>query len=1097
MKNKRQIKIYGFDRNAISEGVICEEDLDSKVITLPDCFFVKAYEKYCDVELKNDDFIDGIIKIMLPKEEDEAKTEWMEGLKFQDKLYKGWIATTSGMKVETGNGICESIFVREDIYDFVKDFEKLISLGKFEEIEASEKEVCINKDILSRISLGLTEAQPAGLLPNIIVLPQATYRLVNDYKTVVKQTEETKNEEGENENTISYKLKDIHHDADIDVFDGGGIGTPKVFEQIQAELQLKYNVEFAIIRGYGIGIKGLVTRFDMLGYLDEFYDGDTDYCKKVDSTYFLIDYWNQWREVTDTTLLLNESMVKLAKYYNADKEENWDTYLSNMAAADEKYKDILGQLYVSKVNKSEEELSEYRRLNYQLLCALALSKKDFAELMKEDLTAYRKILRPFTKDAEKDVWDVNADYIRLFFKQVVNCPDDELEETATRKVSNVVTKCEELLNISEDFVKLKFVKRQLAGLIEKRCRELACGKITVKARYQYIGICPISYMNYAMTRGQGTNGLQTGEFYNYDVQSGEIRTIARNPLCAYSEVHNVSFVKSDVLDKYLSHCKELIFFNQQSDILALMSSADCDGDACTVIDNEIIKNAVVVPPDGRYFWNTDDGHKVTMIYNAENKFVATYRAAGNLIGRIALKSARVNGDSQLSKPYYDKEAGTFVGLSDISLEDEKEALLQGKNDEIHKRKQAIQQERVDSGQWISTWNVPEEHKTFMRKRFVNNELDIYTVLYNAMVSIDAPKTLYFPQEEDMQMIEDKYRKKAYFLMYREDAEDIDKSKYTKPIGVLDSASGYVQSVLLDTIDDNKKSFEDNVELLQKLLINGKYDVEKFEACQQEIAQLYSGYTSAREKVDREKSNEIKKLFRERYERIEAGCWDYDDDESLEYNKRQLRDAAYLKYKELDKEYVVKANAVLAEYSEYTVANAIGCMERCREDFIVNFFTPLLKVMNEIAHQKRYVFQKIAEPQDSDVRYLYEYYRKVEVEPISNVDIVADITREEKYRMKLTDLNHEFRARVLAPNAIETLQQILDTEGFMKCKIEVQDGKVFLLFEDTQIFEVFPDFYQIGKYTLLNASEIRIDAIRNIASTKKSLKMVTTSIIIHQ
>lgn len=66
---------------------------------------------------------------------------------------------------------------------------------------------------------------------------------------------------------------------------------------------------------------------------------------------------------------------------------------------------------------------------------------------------------------------------------------------------------------------------------------------------------------------------------------------------------------------------------------------------------------------------------------------------------------------------------------------------------------------------------------------------------------------------------------------------------------------------------------------------------------------------------------------------------------------------------------MKANAVLAEYSEYTVANAIGCMERCREDFIVNLFTPLLKVMNEIAHQKRYVFQKIAEPQDSDVRYV--------------------------------------------------------------------------------------------------------------------------------
>ena len=84
-----------------------------------------------------------------------------------------------------------------------------------------------NKDILSRISLGLTESEPAGKSPNIIVLPQAMYLLVNDYKTVEQHTEETQNEDGEVERTISYKLKDFHHDGDIDVFDGGGIDMTK------------------------------------------------------------------------------------------------------------------------------------------------------------------------------------------------------------------------------------------------------------------------------------------------------------------------------------------------------------------------------------------------------------------------------------------------------------------------------------------------------------------------------------------------------------------------------------------------------------------------------------------------------------------------------------------------------------------------------------------------------------------------------------------------------------------------------------------------------------------------------------------------------
>ncbi len=1093
---ERQIKIYGFDRDSISEGVINSDDLENRIVTLPDCFFVQAYECYSGTILADGDFITGIIKVVLPKDEEDAKKEFMEGLKLGDDTYKGWIATTGGMKVESKQGKCETIFVREDIYDFTKEFENLISLGKFEEIEKNEKEVCINKDILSRISLGLTAAQPVGDMPDIIVLPQAKFHLIKDYKTVKKDSVEETDEEGNTTSKTVYNLEDCPVDEDIDVFDGGGIATPDVFNQIMKGLGLNYPIEFAIIRGYGIGIKGMITKFDIISYLDEFYKENTEFFKKEDGKYYLKDYWNRWRKVTKFTMILNESMVKLAKYYGS--EENWYTYLNRVKMVDEKYAPIMGKLYISKVNKNPKDVSEYRRLNYQILTALALSKQDYVQLLKEDIKVYKKILKPFEKDAEKDEWITNIDYIRIFFKNIVSGEsEEELEDDIKTVSENVVTKCEELLNISENFVKLKYVKKQLAKLIEKRCRDLACGKITVKARYQYIGICPISYMNYAMTRTQGENGLQTGQFYNYDISDGETRTIARNPLCAYSEVHNVQFVKSDLLDKYLSYCKEIIYFNQQSDILALMSSADCDGDACTVIDNDIIMKAVVVPADGKYFWNMDDGHKNTMQYNSENKFIATYRASGNLIGRIALKSARVNEDSQLSRPYYDVINKRFVGLSDIEIEGEKEELSHDKKEAIKERKLKIKDTKIESGEWVKSWKVPEEHKALMRQRFVKNELDIYTVLYNAMVSIDAPKTLYFPQEEDMQVIEDKYRKKAYFLQYKEDKNDVDGSQYINSIGLLDWASGRVQSVLLNSIDENRKSFEENVELLQKLLINGSYNIEQFERCQQEINSLYDGYTTARKKIDYEKSKGMKELCRERHERLDVGCWDYYDDEAFEYHKKQIRDNAYLKYKELDKEYVIRAEEITSAYTDFTVANVIGCMKRCREDFIVNLFTPLLIVMNETAKQKRYYFQKVAEPQEDDVQYLYEYYRKISTEPMDNKKIVTGIYREEKHRMQLIELNNEFRARVMSDDAIEKLQNILESDGFMQCNIEVEEDKVFLQFESNRIFEVFSDFYQIGKYSLLNATEIRIDAIKNVASTGKSLTMVTTSITISQ
>ncbi|MFZ3101845.1 MAG: hypothetical protein WA113_06525 [Desulfitobacteriaceae bacterium] len=65
-----------------------------------------------------------------------------------------------------------------------------------------------------------------------------------------------------------------------------------------------------------------------------------------------MDFWNEWQEVTDNTMLLNESMVKLAKYYKLDNSENMGTYQARVASVDPKYKDIIGKLYVTKCRRS-------------------------------------------------------------------------------------------------------------------------------------------------------------------------------------------------------------------------------------------------------------------------------------------------------------------------------------------------------------------------------------------------------------------------------------------------------------------------------------------------------------------------------------------------------------------------------------------------------------------------------------------------------------------------------------------------------------------------------------------------------------------------
>ncbi|UZW12592.1 hypothetical protein OSC52_12070 [Clostridium pasteurianum] len=1083
MKQK-QIKIYSFGRKNIADCIITSENLEENIITLTESFLTVAYECYKNEKLENGQLIDEIIKVMLPASEEDAKAEWDNGLNFNDNRYYAWFATTGGMKKED-LGKCETIFLREDFRSFAAKFEDLISLGKFKEIEESKSEICINKDVLSRLSLGTSSCYMAGDMPNIIVLPQPKFHLIKDYKTVEKFTEKVKDKKDKEKDRINYNLVDYHFDDDIDVFDGGAIATPKVFREIEKELDVNYDVEFAIIRGYGIGIKGMITKFNILKYLDVFFKENTEYCKKENDKFYLKDMWNEWQEVTDNTMLLNESMVKLAKYYKTENGENMATYKDRIADVDLKYKDIIGKLYVTKINKRDEDIEEYRRLNYQLLTALALSKKDYVDLIKEDIKTYRKILKPFDKTSDKEEWQINIDSIRLFFKNIIKNNDEESEEfqEEVKNVSNnVVNKCEELLNISEEFINLKFVKNNLANLIEKKCRELACGKVTAKAKYQYIAVDPISYMNYAMFRDQKDNGLKEGEFYSYDCSDGYIRTIARNPLCAYSEIHNVKFVRNAFFDNYLSHCRELIYFNQKSDILALMSSADTDGDACTVIDSDIIRNAVVTPQDGKYFLNKDDGHKELMEYNFQNRFLATYRASGNLIGSIALKSASINSNSQQTYDYYDTVNNKF-NLYERFDDNQKEA-----KESYEKEKN----EKIESGEWLTTYNVSKQHRKLIKQRFYKNEKDIYIVLYNAMVSIDAPKTLYFPSKADMEIINDKYSRKAWFLQYKENKENVDTKHYKYTFGLLDDITHLIKNELLNEISSITKKFDNKAALIQKKLINGDYIEKEYNDCFEAVEKMYKDYTEERKTIDSECYKKSRKETKFRDEMINNSTWSQWEEDEYTATIKSFKAEKYKQYKEVDTKYIVTADEILNKYNISTIANAIGNMKNCTEDFIINLFYPVFYYLNDKVKADRYVYKKA---EDGDITYLYEKYKKIKIEAIDNSNIVKNLHLEEKKRLKVIDVKSEVRARVLDNGVIELIKSEIKNNGHVYFQIKIVEDQVILLKDEKNMLQVFHEWIQINEHNLLKCSGIKFEILVNVAKTKKSLTLTATEIAI--
>lgn len=975
MSGIRNIEVLKLTQRNLSDGKVVDITDNNITEVSSYSFLVKMLEAYKKREFKPNERITEYIKLNLSLDEEKAKSQWFDGVEYDGHTYKAWFATSRGMKQEN-YGICETIFIREDYQDFAKIVENTVSLGKFKELEAEEKEICINKDVLSRLSLITSDLIAEIDMPNIIILPTATIDWIRDYKTVepIKTTET--NDKGEEVEKIDYNLVDYHFDTnerdengepidEIEIFDGAGIATPRVFESIQKSLSADYEMEFAIIRGYGMAIKGLISKFDIMGYLRETYKEDSDYCRLKDGTFYLLDRWNEWQPVTNNTVILNDSMVKLAKYFSSMEEyKNRLNKLDNETFRD--YYNLLNKMYITKVNKPESEIKDYRRTNYQLINALALTPSKYRELTRADGMAFKKIIKPFEHDSSTEEFLVNIDYINLFYKNIVNVDENspDYEEEIQKSCNNIVDKVNELINIDEEFVKLNFVKRNLGSLVEKRIRDLASGKVTVKGKYQYMACCPISYMNFAMNRDLGDNGLSRDQFYSGDCADGDIRTISRNPLAAYSEVHNVEFARNEFLDRWLSDCKELIYFNQKSDIQNLLSSADFDGDGVTQIDNEIIREAVVVPKDGKYFITLSDGKQKKLKYNVENRFISTYKASGNLIGKIALKAANINSNCQNVPSYWDVPAQKFLKWRELK------ETWKAENETEDGLKEHIA-ERLENGELKYSYEVDEELREYMAEKFYEYELEIYIVLYNSMKSIDAPKTLVFPSKDDMKVIDDKYFKKVAFLKYVETAENAKEraNEYINTGSMLDDfALNQVQKHLLDVIDKRKKRFSDRSDILQKRFKNEDYSKEVYELCKAEVDKLYVEYNGEREEANRKYYSEISKLDRERTKFIEVyNSWDELREEEYLRDVEKVKEKQLKVYKKLDKKYLPISEVIIEKYGLVNTADCIGNLEKCRENFVISLFWKCFEYINSREENSRYQYVL---DENGDIDYLH-------------------------------------------------------------------------------------------------------------------------------
>ncbi|MEW9093722.1 MAG: hypothetical protein AB2417_01460 [Clostridiaceae bacterium] len=759
-------KIYSIPNGDLEKKEFTEEELLEREITLSENNLIRKYLIFKDIKRGNM-HLDNIIKVALPddKENNKALEMLNNGITFMGKKFIPLVSSPSMMKKEGEDDYyeedfkCEYLFIAEEDKKFIEIFEDITSLSKLTVKRANKEKIAINKDVVARLSLNTSSSYEIKYSPNIVILPSTTYTYVSNYCYFKDQD--------------YSKLEYIgEHEKEFEFQDGCGLMSFKMAEIIQKNIGVNYHIDWAGIRlDKGLAVKGLLVKVDFNSYFKEMYKEDIqNVFEKREDGFYTLDLWENMVNISNADIIINTNMAKWARWWDSEEE----LYKELKKEKYDKYRYVLTNLYVTKFNKKQPK--EYSRTNYQLISNLALTPKELEELSQETFDMYKKVLS----------MDIN--YVNLLLGDIVSEESLEL---------NALDKTHYLLQSTEDALTIPPIRKTIINMINKKIRELAEGKFYVKGNYKVASTCPITFMDWIMTRKFSNNGLKENEFY-IPKETGK-RVMSRNPLNSFSEIHKFTIAKNKLLEKYCGDLtSEIIFFNQKDNRAMLNSGEDFDTDTNFVIENEIIYNSVVLAEDGYNFLNTEDNKKaIEMPYTKENEYYCVLKASGNAIGSIANIGMRIctiateigyyfpkNDDSYgykelremffISKREWFEENITeikeFQGIGG-RIDDIKDMLknfkytlnqeevydleweLDNLNREYSKKswevdrikkkyfKQALE-EKINKNELIPIETL-EEHKIkdILIKQFYKYKKQSYLALQLQMIAIDMPKTL--------------------------------------------------------------------------------------------------------------------------------------------------------------------------------------------------------------------------------------------------------------------------------------------------------------------------------------------------------------------
>ena len=1047
-------------------------------IVMDENLLFRLYCTFKGLELKEEQELENIIKIMLPDDEKEALEILLNGLKVEDKLFLP-LVTSAGMQKKENQDEedidrrCEDLFIAEENKEFIELYEKLISLSKIEKLTKKEEAFCINKKITSRLGLVTSSTNKINYRPNIVILPSDNYTYISNYYII---------ENG--------KLKEKDNvEVEHTFADGCGFMSPKMAKIIQKQLKLDYKVDFAGIRMYnGTATKGLVIKCNFNKFFEEFYSTVADdkfFRKDKNGDFVTKDVFGKKANLSKADLILNENMCKWTELWKEEVERLKDI---NLAIEEELNKDIyapyksdLECLYVTKVNK--KEVPTHTATSYQLINNLALTPKEMQKLVEPTEEYYRRVI------------DGDVDAIRLYLGELAR---EEMETISA------TTKCHKLLQFDEEFEKCGFIKKTVNALINKSVHQLAGGKFYVKGNYKTAFIDPVCYLKWIMNRSiEKSRELKCGEFY-VPSEEGK-RVINRNPQAAFSEAHKIVLVKTNLLERYFGKLtNELIFFNQVDDTAMTSSGEDFDLDFNGVWDDEIIYNSVIDPKEGRHYLNKEDGYTKEDIFSRESMYKAIIKSSGNLIGSIANMTTKISthanrlgyiyGGRKLGyidlKNFYknhysikincktEEHLKAYALIKNIELTDDAiEAIKESGNkkeiEDMKKERYRLDKEltelfekslnrRVKKGQIIdvSTLNDNLIRKHLIENFYYEKTLEmIYYSLFQSQRAIDSSKTCIFPNKNDINPIKDfvkdvYYKKYPYFMYFAkwsknyENKNRVDWENTSRLIeSTLNKHAARISDELISKINDEKEYSKNNNKALKFLK---SIAITNNEKCNEEVKKLYNEYTNETAKV------------RFIYKNIKATR------ENKKLTTEEKRERHRL-LNALDLGVIEKMLYLEKEFTTEEIASAI-VNSKCSLSFIINFaFTTLEKAILS-SKENRAISKSYKEDDNGEIEFFFKRYSKVDC----ILSEVGDMTNKE-YKNKLMNTKGlDIR--------IGDIKEDLKQDKKIKIAVEEYNGKEQFIItnsEDKKIGFIF------------NNKKLNVEQVRKAIGKEFKIKHIET------